>query len=169
MREYGFRYAGYKKSYYVDRHEDPDVVLSCEVYVKQNFQDEVDEKCWIQLPVVLYHNIMRREESVGNVEKFVRSKAFFYIDNNNSQYVEVNIHDLSSDTATDLPAVALSVRNKTGVELVTFGQDKCIFRSSHLNDNVWYIDGKTTLRKKGMGSGIMVSAFTSYKFGFAWI
>ena len=77
--------------------------------------------------------------------------------------VEVNIHDLGDGCNLE---PKLSVRNKTGRELVIFGQDEAIFRTTHLNTNVWYIDGQASLRSKGMGVGVMVSSFNSYQFGF---
>jgi hypothetical protein len=45
MGEAGFKYEKYRKSYYVDRHEDPDVVEDRVRYLKRNFEDEVFEKC----------------------------------------------------------------------------------------------------------------------------
>jgi len=50
--------------------------------------------------------------------------------------------------------------------VITFGQDEAIFRSSQLNDSCWTIDGESTLRTKGLGTGIMVSAMVSRAFGF---
>jgi len=41
--------------------------------------------------------------------------------------------------------------------VITFGQDEAIFRRSQLNDSCWTIDGESTLRTKGLGTGIMVS------------
>ena len=43
MREAGFRYAAYKKSYYMDRHEAPDIVADREKYLVRNFDDKICE------------------------------------------------------------------------------------------------------------------------------
>ena len=102
---------------------------------------------------------------MDDVEKFVMSKSFYYKDKSNNSCVEVNIHNMP-DTSTDLPESSLSVQNTTGEVLVIFCQDECIYQSSQLNENVWYVDRKTKMRKKETGTGIMVSGFTWYKFGF---
>jgi len=47
-----------------------------------------------------------------------------------------------------------------------FGQDEAIYRSSQLNECCWTVDGETTLRTKGLGTGVMVSAMVSRAFGF---
>ena len=61
------------------------------------------------------------------------------------------------------PSVRLPLGQKP---TLTFGQDEAIFRSSQFNESCWTIDGETTLRTKGPGVGIMVSAFVSREFGF---
>jgi len=45
-----------------------------------------------------------------------------------------------------------------------FGQDDAIFRIPQLTESYWNIDGETTLRTKGFGTGIMVSAIVSRAF-----
>jgi hypothetical protein len=64
MREAGFRYAGHKKSYYVDRHEDDDVVEDRNRYVVVFQDEELYEHCWVQLPkaVHLKHKSKRKKE-----------------------------------------------------------------------------------------------------------
>ena len=78
--------------------------------------------------------------------------------------VEINVQNTNNFTSH--VKEGLSLRKKNQNELVIFGQDECIFWSSHLNDLTWYIDGKLSMRTKGMGRGIMVSGFSSRKFGF---
>jgi len=52
---------------------------------------------------------------------------------------------------------SLSVRLPPEQKLIiTFGQDEAIFHSSQPNDSCWTIDGESTLRTKGLGTGIMV-------------
>ena len=47
-----------------------------------------------------------------------------------------------------------------------FGQDEAIFRSSQLNESCWTVDDEATLRTKGLGTGVMVSAMVSRATGF---
>ena len=49
MKEAGFKYEIHKKTYYVDRHEDEDVVEYRTTYIDDFFKSEVYEHCWIQL------------------------------------------------------------------------------------------------------------------------
>jgi len=116
MKEAGFCYAAYKKSYYVDRHEAPDVVESRNKYLVSNFEDEIHERCWVQLTVPQFHAM-----------------------------VEVNIHDFVDGHDFE---PQLSIRNETRRELVIFGQDEAIFRTTHLNTNTWYIDGQSSRHAK---------------------
>ena len=166
MNEAGFCYAAYKKSYYVDRHEAPDVVESRNKYLVSNFEDEIHERCWVQLTVPQFHAVMKKNEKgegIDNVRKFIMSRAHTYQNEQNVPMVEVNIHDFVDGHDFE---PQLSIRNETRRELVIFGQDEAIFRTTHLNTNTWYIDGQSSLRSKGMGVGVMVSSFNSYRFGF---
>jgi len=57
---------------------------------------------------------------------------------------------------------SISVRLPSGSKpKLFFGQDEAIFRSSQLNDSCWTVDGEVTLRTKGLGTGVMVSAMVS--------
>ena len=49
MKEAGFSYETHKKSYYVDRHEDLDVVRDRRTYLDIFFKYEINEHCWVQL------------------------------------------------------------------------------------------------------------------------
>ena len=49
MRQAGFRYEKHKKSYYVDRHEDPDVICDRKTYLQRFFESEIFEHCWVQI------------------------------------------------------------------------------------------------------------------------
>ena len=46
MNKAGFRYAAYKKLYYVDQHKASDVVEDQERYLKRKFEDKLEEQCW---------------------------------------------------------------------------------------------------------------------------
>ena len=49
MKETGFKYEQHKKSYYVDRHEDPDVIQDHKTYLSTFFAEEIYEYCWMQV------------------------------------------------------------------------------------------------------------------------
>ena len=66
----------------------------------------------------------------------------------------------------DLLGGFVSVRRVDGPILIRFGQDETIKRAFQLNDCSWTIDGERPERKKGLGPGVMISAFVSREFGF---
>ena len=64
MREIGFKYEKHKKCYYVDRHEDEDVVDDRKTYLSKFFENEIYEYCWVQLTkreylTLKYNNTLR--------------------------------------------------------------------------------------------------------------
>jgi hypothetical protein len=79
MQEAGFRYAGHKKPYYVDRHKDDDVVEDRNKYVVVFQDEELYEHYWVQLPkaVHLKHKAKRKKERhiVKQEEGKVKSSA----------------------------------------------------------------------------------------------
>jgi hypothetical protein len=58
MRDAGFKYEAYRKCYYVDRHEDPDVVADRTDYIPKCFEVELREHVWVQLPLETYTRVM---------------------------------------------------------------------------------------------------------------
>jgi hypothetical protein len=55
MREAGFSYEAHKECYYVDRHEEDDIVIADRhVYIDEDRASKIDEHCWIQLPEKQY-------------------------------------------------------------------------------------------------------------------
>ena len=173
MKEAGFHYAGYKKSYYVDRHEDPDVVIDREKYILRCFEDELYEACWIQMPYKDYLRTQRKRIQNkcidDEVTTFVEKMAYVFSKHKNQkeQMIEMHVDLLHSLPATCRPTMSVHRKHKNRKELVVFGQEECIFRSSQLNEKTWFVDGKARLRSKGLGRGIMVSSFCSRKFGFS--
>ena len=190
MREAGFSYEAHKKSYYVDRHEDDDVVADRHIYINEDLEEELYEHCWIQLTKKQYlkYKFKGRIESIRvkkeNEESDIRKQVsdfldkkftYFYSDEEGNEFAEVHTDDVPYNYGDDdnkLPPLGefrgnTSVRLKEGVEpCLVFGQDEAIFRSSQLNECCWMVDGKTTLRTKGLRKGIMVSALVSRAFGF---
>ena len=196
MKEAGFKYQRHQKSYMVDRHEDPDVVEDRNGYVNQTLPDEIYEHCWIQMTRRHYlhkklenriqKQKLKKEASVNDivdverdVQKYISDQRIHEYKQNGKEMVEIHVDDWfnynndDEDTKQGLPFIgefggSLSVRLPKGEKpRIIFGQDKAIYRSSQLNENCWCIDEASPLRKKGVGQGIMVSAFQSREFGFA--
>lgn len=183
MHEAGFKYERHKKSYYVDRHEDKDVVQSRIEYIETFFKEEIYEACWLQLRKSTYERMVR--ETASNIKcsaikqelkdakeqvfTFLKGKAHHYTNAEGQQMVEVHVDTFSDMKKLNVGPMGghLSVRmgnNKR--QRIRFGQDEVIFRSSQLNDYCWSISGEQTMRSKGLGEGQMVSGMTSREFGF---
>ena len=62
MKEAGFKYERHKKCYYVDRHEDEDVVSDRVTYLENFFRDEIYEHCWVQISKAQYLTLKYRSE-----------------------------------------------------------------------------------------------------------
>jgi hypothetical protein len=129
MREAGFRYAGHKKSYYVDRHEDDDVVEDRNRYVVVFQDEELYEHCWVQLPkaVHLKHKSKRKKErrtvkqergkvssatkiksepldASSEVSAYLETKEYHYTNDDGDAFVEVHADSIYSyDANKPLP------------------------------------------------------------------
>ena len=199
MKEAGFKYELHKKSYYVDRHEDDDVVSSRNTYIKRFFADEIYEHCFIQISKIKYQALMHNgvfranrvkkeksekkevsknliDDASSLIEDYIENEqTHFYKDEDGKEMVEIHVDHLytyDNDCNKDLPSLKpfggnLSVRLPKGEKpRIVLGQDEAIYRSSQQNESCWTIDGETTLRTKGLGTGVMVSAFVSRELGF---
>jgi hypothetical protein len=54
MLEAGFKYQRHKKTYYIDCHEDTDVLAHRNKYIAEFFDEELLEHCWMQLSKRMY-------------------------------------------------------------------------------------------------------------------
>jgi len=200
MREAGFRYAVHKKSYYVDRHEDEDVVSDRKTYLVNFFDAEKYEHCWMQLPRRKYiamkmngtlRTVQIKQEKdrkqmkpsliddiSTKVDEYVeKQRIHFYKSEDNVDMVEMHVDDVYSYKENEgnlplLPSLGgdLSVRIPIGEKpILWFGQDEAIYRSSQLNESCWTVDGESTLRTKGLGIGLMVSAMISRATGMGML
>jgi hypothetical protein len=197
MGEAGFRYEAHRKSYYVDRHEAPDVVRTRNKYNVRCLELELREYCWVQIPRKEYdrrkkakkpqqakREVKQEEESKKgkdshakiNVDKYVESMTYEYKNEKGEEYVEIHVdmytdYDTEDEYLRDLPFGGnLSVRKPPDVlPLIVFGQDEAVYRSTSLCPHTWTIDGQTPLRTKGSGRAIMVSAIVSREFGFGFV
>ena len=70
MKEAGFKYEKHTKSYYVDQHEDEDVVADRKNYLQVFFENEIYEYYWIQISKRKYLAMDSRNElRTFNVKK----------------------------------------------------------------------------------------------------
>ena len=191
MKATGFKYKTHKKSYYVDRHEDEDVVEYRTTYIDDFFKSEVYEHCWIQLSKKQYLSLkvrnelrtieVKKEKDIklsGNItEKMTtyieEQRIYSYQDGEEKEdMVELHVDDYYGYDDVDktiLPRYGgnVSVRLPVGSKpRLCFGQDEAIFHSSQLNESCWTVDDEATLRTKGLGTGVMVSAMVSRATGF---
>jgi hypothetical protein len=112
MLEAGFKYERHKKSYYVDRHEDTDVLADRNTYIAEFFEEELLEHCWMQLSKRLYlqNKNMKRmsalktkttikqerkakdtvEDVSGAITKYLDEKAYHYCNKAGEEMVEVH-------------------------------------------------------------------------------
>ena len=155
MREAGFRYERYKKTYYVDKHEDPDVIKYCNTYLEESFSDELYEHCWIQLPKKLYlvqclskklqnlgkhHSVKKQKTTLENVSnkisKYNKQVRSFEYNEDGREMIELHVDDVyacDNDEDKYLPKLPkfggnLSVRFPDGAKpRLVLGQDEAIF------------------------------------------
>jgi hypothetical protein len=65
MRDAGFKYAAHKKCYYVDRHEDSDVVADRNEYIPACFKSELRQHVLVQLPLEQYKEALDKKNKSG--------------------------------------------------------------------------------------------------------
>jgi hypothetical protein len=104
LREAGFRYEAHRKSYYVDRHEAPNVVHTRKKYVGRCFKLELREYSWVQLPKVEYERRKRAKKAKERAKKVKKpkeetkkSKADEHPEINVDNYVESMVHEYKNE------------------------------------------------------------------------
>jgi hypothetical protein len=171
MRRLGFRYDNTKKTFYVDGHERPDVVVHRNWYTTE-YLSVLEPRCfrWIQLSkrdaekLKADHNIETTDE-----------RGYHYTDDNGVEMVEYHVddydflHGLAKEMGYKFGGT-LSVRMPDGVKpLILFGQDECVFSQYLMGSRQWVgPSGERALLPKNEGMGLMVSAFQSREFGFGF-
>ena len=98
MKELGFEYRYKKKSYYVDRREDKDVVHYRKQYVKNHFETELAEACWVRMSLILYkklvvHGTEKHEKVKIKVEEKKNAQAL-------SDFIEGDVHHYTNENGT---------------------------------------------------------------------
>jgi hypothetical protein len=113
MLEAGFKYERHKKSYYVDRHEDTDVLADRNKYIAEFFEEEILEHCWMQLSKRLYlHNKnLKTMSAVKTTIKQERRKA------------KDIVEDVSAAVTKYLDTKSYHYKNKAGEDMVEVHAD----------------------------------------------
>lgn len=107
--------------------------------LKKSFDYEIFEECWIQLPR----------------QKYISMKCL-----DTMHTIGIKKEEIATSLASKGGNVSVRLPKGSKPKII-FGQDEAIFRSSQLNNSCWTVDGKTTLRTKGLGTGLMISAMVS--------
>ena len=169
MKIVGFEYKPRKKSYYVDNHERPDIVLHRLLFCRQ-YLSEIEIRCyrWIAFD---------EEDMLDLEERGVAKKedASYVLEQEDSKYL-YEYHIDHHETFLDHPNVVspwggnLSLRFPSGAKpIIVFGQDECIFKQYAMQNYSWVApDGTKALVPKDDGNGVMISAFVSREFGYGY-
>ena len=185
MKEVGFKYELHKKSYYVDRDEDEDVVSDRKAYLVKKIDLEIYEHYWIHISKVKYESlkynkaiktiVVKKEEKGSDrpvdsvIEKYIENEhMYFHQDENGKEMVEMHVDDLytygnKQDNLPHLPSLGGSLStclSKGTKPVIVLGQDEAIYCSTQQHDSCWTVDGGSTLQTEGLGTGLMVSALS---------
>jgi hypothetical protein len=116
MLEAGFKYERHKKSYYVDRHEDTDVLADRNKYMAEFFDEELLEHCWMQLSkrVYLQNKCLKSLSALKIITKIKQERK--------AKDTKDTI-DVSAAVTKYLDAKAYHYRNDAGEEMVEVHAD----------------------------------------------
>jgi hypothetical protein len=115
MLEAGFKYERHKKSYYVDRHEDTDVLADRNKYIAEFFEEELLEHCWMQLSKRLYLQ-NKNMKSMAALKTKTKIKQ-------ESSKAKDTVEDVSGAITKYLDEKAYHYRNKAGEDMVEVHSD----------------------------------------------
>jgi hypothetical protein len=186
MRDAGFVYSVYKKKYFVNTHEEDDVVLHRELYCAESLAPETRKACWIQMPLTEAKKMFKPPLIVVDSDEdnpdALRDNMYFeyrheYHDDATDTMME-ELHVCAFEAAQlnvllekkdavwkELFGGCPSVRRNTNDKiLIVFGQDESVFKAFAMNQKSWTREG--IIRQKGEGPGMTVSAKQSYEYGF---
>ena len=134
MKEIGFEYRRYKKCYYVDRHEDPDVVEARNIYIADHFETELREKCWTVMPLGEYKKTFMGKKKVKRITaddkkvgKFMDKDVYHFKDRHDRDWVELHVDRVFdyNDAWIDIALQSMSVRAPKNVKpICVMGQDE---------------------------------------------
>jgi len=163
----GFSYNAAKKSFYVDGHERVENRMHRKQFVDK-FLTKWEPRChrWIQIPVDDLPGMKLRANSIHG--------GYFYKNEEGKEMVECHVDDnkIFMERANGVTRFGgwLSVRRDVTMKpLIIWGQDECAFQQHRYSPKQWVApDGTQTILPKSDGYLMMVSAFQSRDFGFAW-
>jgi hypothetical protein len=118
MLEAGFKYERHKKSYYVDRHEDTDVLADRNKYIAEFFKEEIFEHCWMQLSKRLY----LQNKSLKSMSVALKTKTKIKQETKVKQE-RSTVEDATAAVTKYLDEKAYHYRNKAGEEMVEVHAD----------------------------------------------
>jgi hypothetical protein len=119
MLEAGFKYERHKKSYYVDRHEDTDVLADRKKYIAEFFEEEIFEHCWMQLSKRMYlQNKSLKSMSAVKTKTKIKQETKMIKHESNS-----TVKDASTAVTKYLDAKAYHYTTKAGEDMVEVHAD----------------------------------------------
>ncbi|CAB9524134.1 unknown protein [Seminavis robusta] len=166
LRFLGFKRSVYKKGFYVDVHERPDIVESHINYCLELMKLEVHCAVWVQLTAERVVEL--KEANRVNPD----NEGIAVTSTEGISLLEFHVDDvLDSDT---LPEVAESddgskfggnhsLRPSPGDDrYMIWGQDEVVSNEKAMNSMAWYgTHGQQALRPKDLGASIMISGIVS--------
>jgi len=185
MRDAGFVYSQYKKSYAVNTHERPNVIAARKRYVFDCLEQEINQALWLQLPLDAARAIFEEEKSKSSDDDddddaFADNLYWKYrheFEDDGAKMVELSVfaftHQQVREFLQDEHPLWMVLGGKPSMRKaphkkleIHFGQDESAFSSHAMNESVWHVDGTRPERNKGDGVGRMVSGMQSYAFGY---
>ena len=171
----GLKFSDTKKSYYTDRHEDPDNVEHRKKFIKDYFKIEQLAHRWIQIPI---EDAVKLENGEGcdSSEKLMKNVlAFEFVD----QVTNKAMREYHIDCFLEVFAKYVKQENNAfGANLshrfppnrrpvIVIGQDEAVFKQWSFSKKSWHDHkGSGTLLPKDEGHSLMLSAFVSRAWSF---
>ena len=91
----------HKKGYYVDRHEDADVIVDRTTYLQDFFENEILEHCWVHLTRYKLHHIKYKKEwclgdkdAGAEMQKCIDKHRVYYYKEGNIPMVDLHADDI---------------------------------------------------------------------------
>lgn len=195
MHACGCLYEKATATYYTDSHENPTTILDRKNrYLPAQMQAWLREAVWVNTPFLKATepalNNRREVLQAGEIEYFEP----VITSENPNPYIKVHVDFLDEDKFNEYRAYMLRTYNRPGdyfydlgaeewqnfpcrhrhdpenckckLPLYHTGQDEAVFKQNALPAYFWSVKGRTTLRPKTEGQGIMVSAFQCETRGF---
>ena len=172
----GLKFSDTKKSYYTDRHEDPDNVAHRKQFIEDYFKIEKLAHRWIQIPIEEAVKLENGDGCDSSSEKLMKNVwAFEFVDPvTNKPMREYHIDCFPEGFAKYVKeenkpfGANLSHRfppNRRPVIIV--GQDEAVFKQWSFSKKSWHDHkGSGTLLPKDEGHSLMLSAFVSRAWSF---